>query len=332
MMVKGYFRKALSIVSFLRLMSGALVGQDIAGKTLGPDYSDYVMFDSVSFDRIRDRQQYISKVLDEQASTRTATVVGLSATALAVLVGGGVYAYHEYKKPVTSQQPIPENPNRHRLEERYWERFEEAHTFQGALKNGLRNGFGYAAASISTVAAMALFDKAGLISWKAIKNSLYPTTPVLCEEQEDFFKSYFDYLNSALHQFEEELAPIQSREQLAEFIKWRGLISLDVKSSVVTMVRSVEDFVALSFEFMLRKAADMPQEQLPMHKFRELVGRIDVLAQAVNGFTLVLEQVANATDVAQLKHDKVPLNMTFKNSVQAARNAMQLLLALVAAV
>jgi hypothetical protein len=332
MMVKGYFRKALSIFSFFGLMSAPLVGQDIARKTFVSDYSHYVMFESVSFGRIQDRQKYISKVLDEQATTRRATVFCLSATVLAVLTGGSVYGYYQYNKPAPPQESIAVNPNRHRLEERYWQRFEEAHTFQGALKNGIRNGFGYAAASISTVAAMALFDKAGLISWKAIKDSLYPTTPVLCQEQEECFKNYFDYLNAALHEFEDEISRIESPDQLAEFIKWRGLISLDVKSSVVTMVRSVEDFAALSFEFIQRKAADTPQEELPIHKFNELVGRIDVLAEAVNGFTLVLEQVANATDVAQLKHDKVPLAMTFKNSVQAARNAMQLLLALVAVV
>ncbi|MBM3886910.1 hypothetical protein FJ364_03170 [Candidatus Dependentiae bacterium] len=330
-MVKGWgtSKNIWAIVSFVYVLHQCVTASDQSPKPQIPDFGGYVVFDMVSFNRIQDRQAYVRAILDEQAACRRNTTVGLSVIALLTLISGGVYGYYQYTKPVQPRQVIPANPHRKSLEERYWEKFEEAHTFKGAIKNGLRNGFAYAIASMSMITAMALFEKMGLLSWKRIKNAFYPTTAAFCAEQEEFLKNYSNFLYNALQDFEYQLTKAKTAEEFEEYMKWRGLVSVEMQTSISALVHAVEDFAALSFEFMARKAMQVPQDKLPVQKFTEMAEWIDQLTNTLNSFILLVEGVVNATTLEQLGQHKVSTNMAFKNAVHVARNtahSLQLLI------
>jgi phage host-nuclease inhibitor protein Gam len=326
--VTGFLKKVWGIAGLLVVASSSFI--NAADLQMPVDYSGYVTFDTVSFDRVAARQQYISKVLDEQKQVRTWTV-GLSVSALLGLIGGGVYWY--FGRAEAPQLVKPAHRVAKDIENRYFERrlalIEEAHTIRGMFKNSMSTGFGYAISSVSAIAAMALFDKVGLISFKGIKSAVYPSTADLCEQQEDLFRRYFNYLKVALDELERELKKVKTQEQFNAFVTWRGLLSADVQSSTSAIVRSVEDFTALSFEFVTRKTKDMPKEEMPLEQLRDFAISIDRLTFATNSFSQALEHVVNEFDFVQLERSRAQVGMAFKNATHTARGAMRQLVELV---
>lgn len=311
----------------LAALTGHLVGADKPTMSVSP-----LTFDKVSMERIITRQNYISNLLDEQASTRKKMVIGTSLAAAALVVGGGAYWYYH----ATSSVPQPGNRRRVRdFENAYFERrlaaYEEMQTVGGAIKHGLRNGFGYAIASVSTVALLSLFNKFGGLSWQVVKETFYPTTADLCATQEELFKRYFDYLQEALRELGYEQSMIDTPEQLQVFLQWREMLCADVQTSVSTMVRAVEDFSALAIEWMLRKSNELPQEKIPAQQFSMLAKKVDALGAAVNQLSAALEAVVNVEELAQLDRARGQVGMCFKHAVFTARDALSQLLSLVEA-
>lgn len=325
MMVAGLIKNK----GFLLLV--ALMGQ-VAGADKPTMSASPLAFDKVSMERIIARQNYISNLLDEQASTRKKTVIGASFMTAALVVGGAAYWY--YQSAAAAPQPVYRRRVRN-FENAYFERrlaaYEEMQTLGGAIKHGLRNGFGYAIASVSTIALLSLFNKFGALSWRGVKETFYPTTTDLCSAQEELFKRYFDYLQEALRELGYEQSMIDTPEQLEVFLQWREMLCADVQTSVSTMVRAVEDFSALAIEWMLRKSNELPQEKMPAQQFSMLAKKVDALGAAVNQLAAALEVVVNVKELAQLDRARGQVGMCFKHAVFAARDALSQLLSLVEA-
>lgn len=290
------------------------------------DYSEYVTFDTVSYDRISARQNYIAQLLDEQSKTRMWTVVGLSTAALLGVCGGVYWFCREPEKDPVSQ-PARVRLSAEDVRDRYYERrlalIEKSQTARGMVESGLRDGLGYAVSSMAVIMTMGFLDKVGLISLKNIKSFFYPTVFDLCEQQEEMFKRYFAYLKAAMQDLEHEFNQVRTESQFEDFMKWRGLFSADAQTSVTSVVRSVEEFSALSLEFITRKTRDADKENLPMQQLKEFALSIDQLVHTVNNFSRTVEFLVNEFEFSLLERDRVQAAMIFKNVLQSARGTMK---------
>lgn len=293
-------------------------GQPCAANTL-------VTLERVSIDRIETRQKSMANTLDSQSKSRTATIAIFSTTAGLALLGGGWYAYQQYIKPPTPPSMNPIDAAK-KFEDLYYERrlahFEETQTVKGLVKHGIRNGFGYAIATLATVTLLSSFNKMTNISLPSLRESLYPTTQDLCVTQEHLFKESFDYLQATLQDLATEQAMITTPEQLEIFGQWRSMLCTGMQTSIATLVKSVEDFSALSIELATRAHKTLAQDHPAIAGFSVLLRRVDTLIAAINGLSTILEATVNASDLTTLNRNRVQVGMHFKNTIVTAREAL----------
>ena len=295
--------------------------------------SPIVTLDKVSMDRIEMRQKSMASILDSQSKSRIATIAIFSTIAGLALAGGGWYAHHRYNHPIAPAALPATGDAAKNFEDLYYEKrlahFEETRTVKGLFKHAVRNGFGYAVATIATVAILSSFNKITNISLPALKESLYPTTADLCSAQERFFKESFDYLQSTLQDLAVEQATITTQGQLEIFGQWRGMLCTGVQTSIATLVKSVEDFAALSIEIATRAHKTLPPNHVALAEFNVLLQRIDILVSAINGLSTILESTINAPDLATLNRNRMHVGMYFKNTIVTAREALHHVIMLV---
>lgn len=279
-------------------------------------------------DRVAARQKSIAAILDSQAKARTATLVTLSTASAIALLGGGWYAYQKYTTPPTpkSAHKKKDGVSHEHFKELYYERqlahFEETQTIAGLTKDAIWNGLGYAIATIATVTLLSSFNKISNVSLPAIRELLYPNTFDLCAIQEKLFKESFDYLQSALQDLSTEQSKIVTKEELNIFREWRGMLCIGLETSMATLVKSVEDFAALSIELATRAHNTLHQDSTILLEFRTLLDKIDRLVLAINGLSNLLETTMNASTLEILNHNRMQVGMYFRNTIVTAREAL----------
>ena len=294
----------------------------------------FVALDKVSAERIEVRQKSMATILDNQSTSRAWTIALLSTTA-GLALGTSWYAYDQYMNPVRQPAPKPVNPPQ-KFKDLYYKRclaeFEESQTVSGMVKQSVRNGFGYAVATIATIALVSSFNKMTNISLPAIRESLYPTTNDLYAAQEQVFKDSFDYVQKTLQDLANEQSKITTPEQLAVFEQWRSMLCTGLQTSIATLVKSVEDFAALSVEVATRAHKTLPKDHPALGEFSMLMRRVSILIDAINGLSSIIESTVNAADLATLNHNRMHVGMHFKNTIVTAREALHHVVMLVNAI
>lgn len=279
-------------------------------------------------ERVATRQKSIAAILDSQARSRTGTVAVFSTATALALFGGSWYAYQKYTTPPSEDHPDKKKEGAHHnnFKELYYERqlahFEETQTIAGLTKDAIWNGFGYAIATIATVTLLSSFNKISNISLPSIRESLYPKTSDLCIMQEKLFKESFDYLQATLQDLATEQSKIVTKEQLNVFREWRTMICIGLETSIATLVKSVEDFAALSIELATRAHKTLPQDSALLIEFGTLLSKIDRLVSAINGLSNLLETTMNAPTLEILNQSRMQVGMYFRNTIVTAREAL----------
>lgn len=291
-------------------------------------YNTYVTFDMVSFDRIKQHKEAIDKLLKQQASTRKTTVIAVSLLTLAALGGGIAYWQHQAKSEnTTPQQPAPSLQQAHDiyLAERA-AYAEDMKTVSGIIKRGLKDGLGYAIAAVSTGAFLSLFNKLAAFPLNDALQALYPTLQSTTAQQEVQFKHYFDYLFATLQHLHREQAMIQTEEELATFLAWRGMLVADVQTSIATMVHAAEYFTAFAFGCMDQKMiATTDQTQLTAleQKFAIAAEKLHTFNTTLNELSWIIESGVNCMELHKLEQIKRQISPQFRNCLFTAQEAVR---------
>lgn len=284
-------------------------------------FDSNVVLEMVSLDRINQRRNYFEQMIIHQGYTRKITTAGLVTVALLGL-GGVVWYVQQNTEQSEHKKKQRPSTGLSQLEHKYFQQklaeFEEMQTAGGIIKKSVRNGFGYAVATVATMAVLNLFDKCTNISFSRIREVFYPKTVDFFEQYSDFLKANFDFLYESLQKLGREQAQIATEKQLETFIQWRQMLASDVETNVSTMIKIVEDFAALSL-CVLERVDTSEQRDAVAH----CVNQLDKLLVAVNKLSTVLSAVINASTLEQLAANRTDVGLYFKQAVFAAKMAMQ---------